>query len=136
MLLIIVIRAVTLDGASRRASTCCSRPTSARSATPRCGSAAYGQVFFSLSIAFSIMIAYSSYLPRKTDLSNTGLIVGLSNAGFEFMAAIGVFAALGFLAVSHGSGVTEVAQRRRRPGVHRLPADDQQPAGGSTRCSA
>ena len=48
-----------------------------------------------MSAAFSIMIAHSSYLPRKTDLSNSGFIVGLSNAGFEFLAAIGVFRGAG-----------------------------------------
>ena len=30
---------------------------------------AYGQVFFSLSIALGIMITYSSYLPEKTDIN-------------------------------------------------------------------
>ncbi len=109
MLIIIVIRAVTLDGALDGLDVLF---------TPDFGAltdgsvwvAAYGQVFFSLSIAFSIMIAYSSYLPRRTDLSNTALIVGLSNAGFEFLAAIGVFAALGFLAGVAGVPVTEVVQ--------------------------
>ena len=107
MLLIIVVRAVTLEGAAAGLDVLFTPDFSALG-DPAVWVAAYGQVFFSLSIAFSIMIAYSSYLPRKTDLSNSGLIVGLSNAGFEFLAAIGVFAALGYLAAVNDVGVTEV----------------------------
>jgi NSS family neurotransmitter:Na+ symporter len=71
--------------------------------------AAYGQVFFSIGVAFSIMIAYSSYLPRRSELPNSGFIVALSNSGFEFFAAIGVFSVLGFLAVQQNTEVNEVA---------------------------
>ena len=108
MLILIVLRAVTLDGAVDGLNVLLT-PDFGALGDPAVWVAAYGQVFFSLSIAFSIMIAYSSYLPRRTDLSNSGFIVGLSNAGFEFLAAIGVFAALGFLALSQGAEVSEVA---------------------------
>lgn len=108
LLIIIVIRALTLEGAAEGLNVLFTPDFSALGDFA-VWSAAYGQVFFSLSVAFSIMIAYSSYLPRRTDLSNSGLIVGLSNAGFEFMAAIGVFAALGFLAITLDTEVTEVA---------------------------
>jgi NSS family neurotransmitter:Na+ symporter len=70
--------------------------------------AAYGQVFFSIGVAFSIMIAYSSYLPRRSELPNSGFIVALSNSGFEFFAALGVFSVLGFLAVQQNAPVNEV----------------------------
>jgi neurotransmitter:Na+ symporter, NSS family len=108
MLLIIVIRAITLDGAAEGLDVLFTPDFGALS-DPGVWIAAYGQVFFSMSIAFSIMITYASYLPRRTDLSNSAFIVGLSNAGFEFLAAIGVFAVLGFLAISQNSAVTEVA---------------------------
>jgi NSS family neurotransmitter:Na+ symporter len=108
MLLIIVVRALTLDGATDGLNVLLT-PDFGALTDARVWVAAYGQVFFSLSVAFSIMIAYSSYLKQKTDLSNSGLIVGLSNAGFEFLAAIGVFAALGFLALTTGGEVEEVA---------------------------
>ena len=108
LLLALVVRGVTLDGATEGLNVLF---------TPDFGAlgdagvwiAAYGQVFFSMSIAFSIMIAYASYLPRRTDLTNSAFVVGLSNASFEFLAAIGVFAVLGFLAVATQSAVTEVA---------------------------
>ncbi|MFI7483657.1 sodium-dependent transporter [Kocuria sp. M1R5S2] len=71
--------------------------------------AAYGQIFFSLSVGFGIMITYSSYLRPKTDLTSSGLVVGFGNSSFEILAGIGVFAALGFMAGVAGTGVDEVA---------------------------
>lgn len=70
--------------------------------------AAYGQIFFSLSVAFGIMITYASYLKKRTNLTGSGLVVGFSNSGFEMLAGIGVFAALGFMATAAGVGIEEV----------------------------
>ncbi len=70
---------------------------------------AYTQVFFSLSIAMGILIAYSSYLPKKTDLNNSALITAFANCGFEFFVSIGIFGILGYMAVSQGVPVEEVA---------------------------
>ena len=41
--------------------------------------AAYGQIFFSLSIGFSIMITYASYVGRRSDMTGSGLVVGFAN---------------------------------------------------------
>ncbi|MBR0573128.1 MULTISPECIES: sodium-dependent transporter [Pasteurellaceae] len=71
--------------------------------------AAYGQIFFSLSICFGIMVTYSSYLKKDTDLTGTGLVVGFANSSFELLAGIGVFAALGFMATAGGKEVSDVA---------------------------
>lgn len=70
--------------------------------------AAYGHIFFSLSVGFGIMVTYASYLKPKTNLTGSGLIVGFANSSFEILAGIGVFAALGFMAHSAGSTVEEV----------------------------
>ncbi len=77
--------------------------------SPGVWAAAYGQIFFSLSVGFGIMITYSSYLKRRTDLTGSGLVVGFSNSSFELLAGIGVFAALGFMAQAAGVGVDDVA---------------------------
>lgn len=69
---------------------------------------AYGQIFFSLSIAFGIMITYAAHLKRKTNLTGSGLVVAFSNSGFELLAGIGVFSALGFMAQASGVEVGEV----------------------------
>lgn len=109
MVLIVVIRGVTLPGAAEGLNVLLT-PDFGALASPGVWVAAYGQVFFSLSIAFSIMITYASHLPRNSDLSNSGLIMGLSNSGFEFLAALGVFGVLGFLAVQQNVPVTEVVE--------------------------
>ena len=72
--------------------------------------AAYGQIFFSLSICFGIMITYASYLKKDSDLTGSGLVVGFANSSFEVLAGIGVFAALGFIATAQGVEVSEVAK--------------------------
>lgn len=68
---------------------------------------AYGQIFFTLSVGFGIMITYASYLKRRANASGSGLVVGFTNSSFELLAAIGVFAALGFLAFSANIAVDE-----------------------------
>ena len=73
--------------------------------------AAFGQIFFSLSVGFGIMLTYASYLKRRTDLTGSGLVVGFANSGFELLAGIGVFAALGFMAQASGLGVNEVVDK-------------------------
>ena len=56
------------------------------------------------------MITYASYLKKESDLSGSGLVVGFANSGFEVLAGIGVFAALGFMATAAGQEVSEVAK--------------------------
>lgn len=65
--------------------------------------AAYSQTFFSLSIAFGIMITYASYLPRRSDITGSAIITALSDAGFSIFAGLAVFTTLGFMA--HTSGL-------------------------------
>ncbi len=105
--LIIVIRAVTLPGAIDGLQAFFA-PDFSTILSPDVWVAAYGQIFFSLSIAFAIMITYSSYLPKKSDLTNNAFIVGFGNSSFELLAGIGVFSVLGFLASQSGVGVSEV----------------------------
>ena len=71
--------------------------------------AAFGQIFFSLSVGFGIMITYAAYARRREDMVGSGLVVGFSNSGFELLAGIGVFAALGFMAQAGGTAVEDVA---------------------------
>lgn len=78
-------------------------------ADPTVWMAAYGQIFYSLAIAFGIMMTQASYLKHRSNLSGLGTVVGLSNSGFEVLAGIGVFATLGFMASTSGVAVDEVA---------------------------
>ncbi|WP_085991464.1 sodium-dependent transporter [Oceanobacillus senegalensis] len=107
LFLIIVIRAVTLPGAISGLNAFF-QPDFNSIMNSDVWVAAYGQIFFSLSIAFAIMIAYSSYLPKKSDITNNAFIVGFSNSSFELLAGIGVFGILGFMASQAGVGIDEV----------------------------
>ncbi|MEZ5184257.1 MAG: sodium-dependent transporter [Candidatus Nanopelagicales bacterium] len=104
----LVIRALFLPGASAGLNALFSPNWSALTQTS-VWAAAFGQIFFSLSVGFGIMITYSSYVGRRTDMTGSALVVGLSNSGFELLAGIGVFAALGFMAQASGVAVGEVA---------------------------
>lgn len=106
--LLVVIRAVTLDGAAVGLNAFF-EPNFSQLGNPKVWVAAYGHIFFSLSIAFAIMITYSSYLPKKSDITNNAFITGFANSAFELLAGIGVFAALGFMAVQQGVEVKDVA---------------------------
>lgn len=108
MFLMIVIRALTLEGATMGLDALF-KPDWSSMLDGKVWVAAYGQIFFSLSIGFAIMITYSSYLPKKSDINNNAFIAGFSNSGFELLAGIGVFAALGFMANAQGVDVDQVA---------------------------
>jgi len=71
--------------------------------------AAFGQIFFSLSVGFGIMLTYASYLQRRrSNLVGTGLVAGFANSSFELFAGIGVFATLGFMAHNQGGSVSDL----------------------------
>ncbi len=103
----VVIRALFLPGASEGLNAFFTPDWSALS-DPKVWIAAYGQIFFSLSIAFGIMITYASYRRRRANLTGPGLVVAFANSSFELLAGIGVFATLGFFAFQQGIPVAEL----------------------------
>ncbi|UVI35495.1 sodium-dependent transporter [Brevibacterium spongiae] len=108
LFLALVVRSLFLPGAAEGLDALFT-PDFAALADHKVWIAAYGQIFFSLSIAFGIMITYASYLKKKTNLTGAGLVVGFSNSAFEILAGIGIFAALGFMATAQGVEVADVA---------------------------
>lgn len=105
----LVVRALTLDGAGAGLDALF-RPDWGALTDGSVWVAAYGQIFFSLSVGFGIMITYSSYLGRRADLSGSALVAGFANSAFEILAGIGVFATLGFMAQANGVAVGDVVQ--------------------------
>ncbi|WP_435238618.1 sodium-dependent transporter [Streptomyces sp. YPW6] len=104
----LVIRALTLDGAAAGLDALFT-PDWSELGNGSVWVAAYGQIFFSLSIGFGIMVTYASYLGRRADLTGSAMVAGFANSSFEILAGIGVFATLGYLATASGVGVDEVA---------------------------
>lgn len=108
LFVIMVVRALFLDGAMDGLNAFF---------TPNWGAlidssvwiAAVSQIFFSLSVAFGIMMTYASYLKKDSNLTGAGLVAGFANSSFEILAGIGVFAALGFMAFGQGTDIAGLA---------------------------
>ena len=109
MFIALVIYSLFLPGAEKCLDALFT-PDWSKLSNPSVWIAAYGQIFFSLSICFGIMVTYASYLKKESDLTGSGLVVGFANSSFEVLAGVGVFAALGFIATAQGQEVSEVAK--------------------------
>ncbi len=107
MFLVLVVIALTLPGAVSGLDALFT-PNWEALLDPTVWIAAYGQIFFSLSVGFGIMITYASYLKKRTNLTSSGMVVAFSNSGFEILAGIGVFSTLGFMAQAAGVQIGEV----------------------------
>jgi len=97
MLLILAVRGLTLEG-SLQGLAFYLNPTWSELAKPATWRFAFGQVFFSLSLAFGVMITYASFLHRKSDINNNAAVIGLADLATSFVAGLAVFATLGGMA--------------------------------------
>lgn len=107
LVLVLVLRALTLDGAFLGIDWYL-KPNFEKLLDYRVWLAAYGQIFYTLSLGMAIMIAYSSYLPPKSDIVNNAFIVTLSNGAFSFLVGFAVFGTLGYMAESSGQRIEDV----------------------------
>lgn len=101
LLLIILLRGVTLPGAAEGLLYYL-KPNWTLLQDPKIWLEAYGQVFFSLSLGFGILIAYASYMPEESDVTNSALITSFGNCATSFVAGLAVFSVLGYLAYVRG----------------------------------
>ncbi|MGB7996850.1 MAG: sodium-dependent transporter [Photobacterium halotolerans] len=107
MVLALIARVIFLDGALDGLNYLF-QPDFSKILDAKVWSAAYGQIFFTLSVGFAIMIAYSSYLPEKSDISNNAFMTVLINCGFSMVAGILIFSVLGYMAQEQAKPLTEV----------------------------
>lgn len=107
ILLLFLIRAVTLPGAGVGLRAYLS-PEWASLLKAEVWLAAYTQVFFSLSIGFGIMIAYASFLPKKSDLVKNAVIICIADVGTAFVSGFVVFGSLGYLSHQSGTPIAEL----------------------------
>jgi len=108
LLLILIIRGVTLQGAARGLDFYL-KPDFAQLLNPDVWLGAYGQIFFSLSLGFGVMIAYASYLPKDSDINNNAWVVSFANCATSFFAGFAVFSVLGYLAFTTDQPIKDVA---------------------------
>jgi len=97
MLLILAVRGMTLEG-SMQGLAYYLDPVWSELYKPITWRYAFGQVFFSLSLAYGIMITYASFLHRKSDLNNNAAIISIADFATSFVAGLAVFATLGGMA--------------------------------------
>jgi len=69
---------------------------------------AFGQIFFTLSIGFGIMVAYASYLPDKSDIPTSAFLAAVGNCVFSIFAAFAVFSAIGMLANQRNIDLSQI----------------------------
>ncbi|RKL64427.1 sodium-dependent transporter [Thermoanaerobacteraceae bacterium SP2] len=108
LMVIITIRGLTLPGATYGLNWFL-KPDFSKIMDPQVWIAAYGQVFFSTTLAVGVMIAYASYLPEKSDIVNNSFITVFSNSSFDFLAGLAVFSILGYAAVASNVPFDKVA---------------------------
>lgn len=72
--------------------------------------AAFGQIFFTLTLGFGVMIAYASYLPKKTDIIKNAYLTGILNSTYSFIMGFAVFSILGYMATQANVPISEVVK--------------------------
>ena len=110
LLAILLVRGLTLPGSIEGISYFL-KPDFSKLTDPGIWLSAYGQIFFSLSLASGVMIGYGSYLGKKAEITNSAFITGLANCGTSFFAGFVVFSMLGYLAQVQGVPIDEVAEK-------------------------
>lgn len=107
ILLVLMIRALTLDGSAEGVKLFLIPDWSAFK-DPQLWIAAFSQVFFSLSLAFGIMVAYGSFNRENTDISKSVIWIVVGNFVVSLMSGFVVFGTLGYMALQQGLPVNEV----------------------------
>ncbi|HEO63731.1 MAG TPA: sodium-dependent transporter [Candidatus Omnitrophica bacterium] len=86
------------------------RPDFSILSKPRVWIDAFSQIFFTLSLGFGIMIAYGSYLPRKSDIVLNSYTISVLNCLFSFFAGFAVFSIIGYMSYQTNMNFNEVIQ--------------------------
>jgi len=107
LLAVLAVRGLTLPGAVEGLNYYL-EPDFSRLLDPQVWLAAYGQIFFTLSLGFGIMIAYASYEDPRSDVNNNAFLTAFSNCGISFLAGFAVFSVLGFMAQTQGLPIEKV----------------------------
>jgi NSS family neurotransmitter:Na+ symporter len=116
LLLIFIIHAACLPGANDGLRFYLS-PDWRQLTQPQLWLAAYTQVFFSISLGFGVMIAYSSRLPHRMDSTQSALIVCFLDSLTSFLGGLAVFGALGWMAHQQGVSVETLLEPMRHFGL-------------------
>jgi len=106
MLVVLFFRGITLDGAWTGIFYYL-KPDFTALLDPAIWTAAVSQIFFTLSLAFGIMVAYASY-NKDQDIMEDAWVTAIANSAISLFAGFVVFSILGYMAQSTGVGVPDV----------------------------
>ena len=106
MLVIIIIRSVTLPGASEGLAFMFKPNWEAFEGAGwiRVLAVAGGQMFFSLSLGMSIMVTYGSYLPKEQNLERSALVIPFADTLVAIMAGLATMPAVFAMGLKPGAG--------------------------------
>ena len=106
MLVIVIIRSVTLPGASEGLAFMFKPNWEAFQGAGwiRVLAVAGGQMFFSLSLGMSIMITYGSYIPKDQNLERSALVIPLADTLIAIMAGLATMPAVFATGLKPGAG--------------------------------
>lgn len=107
LIFVLLVRALTLDGAGGGIYYYLI-PNFAALFDPQVWVAAFSQIFFTLTLAFGVMVAYASFNDRHHDVAGNALWTAVVNSLVSIISGFVVFATLGFMAMSKGVGVPDV----------------------------
>lgn len=108
LLAVFTIRVLFLDGAVNGVNYYLD-PDFSKLADISVWTAAFGQILFSLSLGYGIMIAYASYMPKNSDITLNATITALANSGVSFLAGFAIFGTLGHIAASQGVDIASIS---------------------------
>ena len=108
LLVILVIRGITLPG-SMSGIDYYLRPNWAAIWDREVWSAAMSQIFFTLSLAFGVMIAYASYKHETSDIAKNAVIISVTNSCVSIIAGFAVFATLGYMSAQQNIAIETLA---------------------------
>uniref|UniRef100_A0A673GAN6 Transporter n=1 Tax=Sinocyclocheilus rhinocerous TaxID=307959 RepID=A0A673GAN6_9TELE len=109
MLLILLIRGVTLPGASRGIQFYL-YPDLGRLADPQVWMDAGTQIFFSYAICLGCLTALGSYNKYNNNCYRDSLALCFLNSGTSFVAGFAIFSILGFMSYEQNVPISEVAE--------------------------
>lgn len=102
LFILLVIRSITLDGAMAGISFLLQPDFS--KLTSKTILEAMGQSFFTLSVGVSVMVTYSSYLPKNQSLSRSAFSIVGMNLVIVLLAGLAIFPAVFALGLEPGAG--------------------------------
>ncbi len=108
LLIILLVRAVTLEGAGAGIAAYLTPSLSALMSVD-VWLAAATQIFFTLTLGFGVMIAYASYTKKDEALTEDAIWTAVLNSTVSILAGFVVFGTLGFLALQSGVLIDDVA---------------------------